>query len=68
MPERLDRLFVGVIGNVVGQLEVRLVVTLPDSKGRAGEVDARILDQRQDMGADRICFARHELTSMIICS
>ncbi|WP_149766600.1 hypothetical protein [Paracoccus thiocyanatus] len=68
MPKRLDRFFVGEVGNVLGQLEFRLIVALAHGKGSSGEVDARILDQRQNMRTDRGCFARHELTSMNYCS
>lgn len=44
------------------------IISLPDSKNRRGENHAPILDQRQDMGTDRSCFARHEFTPTIICS
>jgi len=40
----------------------------PDSYVHRGEFHARILDPLQEMGTDRSCFARHELTSTNYCS
>ena len=44
------------------------VAISPESYVHRGENHARVLDLLQEMGADRSCFARHELTSMNYCS
>ncbi len=44
------------------------ITSLPDSKNVWGKIHARIIDQRQDMGTDRSCFARHGFTPTIINS
>ena len=44
------------------------ITSLPGQENRRGKIHARILDQRQDEGADRSCFTRHELTSVNNCS
>ena len=44
------------------------VAISPESYVHRGENHARVLDLLQEMGTDRSCFARHELTSMNYCS